>query len=227
LEAKPVTEATTPNTNTQVKICGLNTLLALDTAISARADYVGLVHFPKSPRHISLEAAAAMRKHAAGKVKTVLLLVNAELDLIDQALRIVQPDIIQFHGSETPEMLKLLREQSDVGIWKALGVSDTASLANSGQYIGAVDLLLFDAPAQALPGGTGASFDWSLLAQHEHSIPWGLAGGLTPDNVADAIRVTGAPLVDVSSGVESEAGVKDVAKIAAFCQAVRDLKKGI
>jgi phosphoribosylanthranilate isomerase len=212
---------------TLIKICGLSTEAAIDAAIEAGATHIGLVHFPKSPRHISLEAAAALRKHAAGKVKTVLLLVNPGPALIDQALEIVKPDIIQFHGAETPEMLKLLRQNSDVGIWKALGVKDAEALANSAPYIGAVDLLLFDAPAQALPGGTGSSFDWSLLAEHEHQIPWGLAGGLTPENVAQAIRVTGAPLVDVSSGVESAPGVKDVAKIAAFCQAVLDLEKGI
>jgi phosphoribosylanthranilate isomerase len=212
---------------TLIKICGLSTEAAIDAAIEAGATHIGLVHFPKSPRHISLEAAAAMRKHAAGKVKTVLLLVNPGPALIDQALEIVKPDIIQFHGAERPEMLKLLRQNSDVGIWKALGVKDAEALANSTPYIGAVDLLLFDAPAQALPGGTGSSFDWSLLAEHEHQIPWGLAGGLTPENVAQAIRVTGAPLVDVSSGVESAPGVKDVAKIAAFCQAVLDLEKGI
>jgi phosphoribosylanthranilate isomerase len=212
---------------TLIKICGLSTEAAIDAAIEAGATHIGLVHFPKSPRHISLEAAAAMRKHAAGKVKTVLLLVNPGPALIDQALEIVKPDIIQFHGAETPEMLKLLRQNSDVGIWKALGVKDAEALANSAPYIGAVNLLLFDAPAQALPGGTGSSFDWSLLAEHEHQIPWGLAGGLTPENVAQAIRVTGAPLVDVSSGVESAPGVKDVAKIAAFCQAVLDLEKGI
>jgi phosphoribosylanthranilate isomerase len=207
---------------TLIKICGLSTEAAIDAAIEAGATHIGLVHFPKSPRHISLEAAAALRKHAAGRIKTVLLLVNPGPALIDQSLGIVKPDIIQFHGSETPEMLKLLREQSDVVIWKALGVSNAASLFNSGQFIGVADRLLLDAPAQALPGGMGTSFDWSLLAQHEHKIPWGLAGGLTPENVAQAIRVTGTPLVDVSSGVESAPGVKDVAKIAAFCQAVLD-----
>ncbi len=212
---------------TQIKICGLTSLPALNAAIDAQADYIGLVHFAKSPRHVTLDQAAALRRVAPAHVKTVLLLVNPEPVLIGRALEIVKPDIIQFHGTETPEYLGLVKQRSDIGIWKALGVTDAEFLAESDRYLGAADLLLYDAPAQALPGGTGASFDWSLLAAHAHKIPWGLAGGLTPDNVAQAIRVTGAPLVDVSSGVESAPGVKDVAKIAAFCQAVRDLKKGI
>lgn len=209
--------------DTQIKICGLKTLPALDAAISSSADYIGLVYFPKSPRHVALEEAAALRKYIAGRAKTVLLLVNAEPALTGQALETVKPDIIQFHGSETPEWLQLIRQHNDVGIWKALGVKDAATLQKSDRYIGTADRLLFDAPAQALPGGTGTSFDWSILAQHEHKLPWGLAGGLTAENVGQAITQTGAPMVDTSSGVESAPGVKDVAKIAAFCQAVRNV----
>jgi phosphoribosylanthranilate isomerase len=109
-----------------------------------------------------------------------------------------------------------------VEIWKALGLSDRQTLINADRFRGAADMLLYDAPAQALPGGTGTRVDWSLLRDYEHRIPWGLAGGLAPDNVAEALRITKAPLVDVSSGVESAPGVKDVDKIAAFCKAVRE-----
>lgn len=211
-----------PMTKTQIKICGLSTEAAIDAAIDAGADYIGLVHFPKSPRHVSLERAAELRTYAAQRVKTVLLLVNADPKSTGKAIGDVKPDVIQFHGSETPDWLKLVADNSGLEIWKALGVKDKPTLAKSARYVGAADRLLFDAPAKALPGGTGTSFDWSLLADHDHKLDWGLAGGLDPDNVADALHATHAPLVDVSSGVESAPGVKQVDRIAAFCQAVRE-----
>lgn len=207
---------------TQIKICGLSTETAIDAAVEAGATHIGLVHFAKSPRHLSLEQAAQLRNYAANRVRTVLLLVNADPALTGRAIDKVKPDIVQFHGSETPDWLKLVQDNSGLEIWKALGVKDQPTLAKSARYVGAADRLLFDAPAKALPGGTGTAFDWSLLADHEHQIDWGLAGGLDPDNVTDALNTTHAPLVDVSSGVESAPGVKQVDKIAAFCQAVRD-----
>ena len=209
-------------TKTKIKICGLSTEAAIDAAIDAGADYIGLVHFPKSPRHVSLERAVALRTYAAQRVKTVLLLVNADPKSTGKAIGDVKPDVIQFHGSETPDWLKLVADNSGLEIWKALGVKDKPTLTKSARYVGAADRLLFDAPAKALPGGTGTSFDWSLLADHDHQIDWGLAGGLDPDNVTHALNATHAPLVDVSSGVESAPGVKQVDRIAAFCQAVRD-----
>lgn len=207
---------------TQIKICGLSTETAIDAAVKTGASHIGLVHFDKSPRHVGLEQAAALRMRTPESVKVVLLLVNAEPGYTAKAIEVVKPDIVQFHGTETPEWLRLLKGVSSVEIWKALGVKDAATLKNSQRFVDAADLLLFDAPAQALPGGTGTRFDWSLLAEHDHKLPWGLAGGLTPDNVAEALRQTRAPLVDTSSGVESAPGVKDVDKIAAFCKAVRD-----
>lgn len=207
---------------TKIKICGLSTEATIDAAIAAGADYIGLVHFPKSPRHVSLERAAELRNYVANRIKTVLLLVNADPKATGKAIGEVKPDVIQFHGSETPDWLKLVQDNSGLEIWKALGVKDKPTLAKSSRYVGAADRLLFDAPAKALPGGTGTFFDWSLLAGHDHQIDWGLAGGLDPDNVADALNATHAPLVDVSSGVESAPGVKQVDRIAAFCQAVRE-----
>jgi phosphoribosylanthranilate isomerase len=206
---------------TLIKICGLSTEAAIDAAAKASASHIGLVHFSKSPRHVSLEQAAALRQRTPDSLKVVLLLVNAEPGLTAKALEIVKPDIIQFHGDETPEWLRILKGVTAVEIWKALGVRDAETLKASDRFIGAADRLLFDAPAQALPGGTGVSFDWSLLANHDHKLPWGLAGGLTPVNVAEAIRLTGAELVDTSSGVEQAPGIKDVDKITAFCKAVR------
>lgn len=195
----------------------------MQAAADAGADYIGLVHFEKSPRHVSFEQAAEIRRHAPSALKIVVLLVNASPTITANALTIVKPDVLQFHGSETPEWIKLVKEKTKTEVWKALGVRDRHSLMNSARYNGIVDRLLFDAPAKALPGGTGTSFDWELLRTHEHAIDWGLAGGLNPDNVAQALAETNAPLVDTSSGVESAAGVKDMDKIARFCQAVRNI----
>ena len=207
---------------TQIKICGLSNEASIDAAIAHGASHVGLVHFEKSPRHVSLDRAKQLRAYAGNRIKTVLLLVNADPKLTGKAITQVNPDILQFHGSETPEWIKLVRDKTGLEIWKAVGVRDHAGLSKTGRYVGAVDRLLFDAPAKALPGGTGTSFDWSLLAGHEHQVDWGLAGGLDPENVTDALTATHPPLVDVSSGVESALGVKQVDRIAAFCQAVRE-----
>lgn len=210
---------------TQIKICGLSDEAAIDAAAEAGATHIGLVHFEKSPRHVSLELAAALRMRTPPSLKVVLLLVNADPELTDKALQMVRPDVVQFHGTETPEWLALVRQYCEPEIWKAIGLRDRQTLVNADRFSGIADRLLFDAPAQALPGGTGTRVDWSLLNHFEHRTPWGLAGGLAPDNVTEALQATHAPLVDVSSGVESAPGVKDVDKIAAFCQAVRAYDK--
>jgi phosphoribosylanthranilate isomerase len=207
---------------TQIKICGLSTPAAIEAAAKHGATHIGLVHFEKSPRHVSLDQAAALRVQTPPGLKVVLLLVNASPELTDKALQMVRPDVVQFHGGETPEWLNLVRQHSKVHIWKAIGLKNRETLVGADRFDDVVDMLLYDAPAQELPGGTGTRVDWSLLRDFQHRIPWGLAGGLTPDNVADALRMTTAPLVDVSSGVESAPGVKDVDKIAQFCKAVRD-----
>lgn len=203
------------------KICGLSTPEALDAAIRHGASHIGLVHYAPSPRHVDLHTAAELRKQAGSQVKVVLLLVNATPAATASAYQAVKPDVIQFHGDETPAWIALLKQHISVEIWKAVGLKDAGTLERCQQYQGVADRLLFDAPAQALPGGTGTRFDWSLLASHRHMMDWGVAGGLSPDNVAAAIRATKAPLVDVSSGVESAPGIKDVDKIAAFLKAAR------
>ena len=208
--------------STQIKICGLSTPAAIDAAANHGATHIGLVHFEKSPRHVSLETAAKLRAQTPPSLKVVLLLVNAEPELTERAIAMVRPDIVQFHGTETPEWLQLVWQHYKVEIWKAVGLKDRKTLIDSDRFERAVDRLLFDAPAQALPGGTGTRVDWTLLQNFEHRTPWGLAGGLAPYNVVEALRATKAPLVDVSSGVESAPGVKDVDKIAAFCKAVRE-----
>ncbi|MDZ3831386.1 MAG: phosphoribosylanthranilate isomerase [Sphingopyxis sp.] len=202
-----------------VKICGLKTRQDIDAAIAHGVTHIGLVHFEPSSRHLDLKTAADLRQYAKGRVQVALLLVNASQALTGQALSMIQPDIIQFHGSETPEWLAAVKRLVPAEIWKAVGLKDTGTLDRMQKYRGIADRILFDAPAQALPGGNGTRFDWSLLAGHRHNMDWGLAGGLTIDNVGQAIAETGAPLVDVSSGVESAPGVKDVDKIAAFLKA--------
>jgi phosphoribosylanthranilate isomerase len=207
---------------TLIKICGLSTEAAIDTAAREGASHIGLVHFEKSPRHVTLEQAADLRRRTPSHVQVVLLLVNASPELTQKAQRTVRPDVIQFHGSEKPEWLGIVKKHMPVEVWKALGLRSAETLVNARRFDGLADRLLFDAPAQALPGGNGSVVDWSLLVGHQHALPWGLAGGLSPDNVREALAATRAPLVDVSSGVESAPGVKDMDKIARFCQAVRD-----
>lgn len=204
---------------TLVKICGLSTPETLAAAVKAGASHVGFVHFAKSPRHLTLAAAARLRAEVPPHVKVVVLVVNPASDTLAEALREVRPDVVQFHGNETPEDLARFRTATGVEAWRALGVKDADSLAQAARFHGAADRLLFDAPASGLPGGNGTRFDWGLLKAYRAPTPWGLAGGLTPANVAEAIHLTGAPLVDTSSGVESAPGIKDVDKIAAFCKA--------
>ena len=202
-----------------VKICGLKTRADIDAAIRHGATHIGLVHYEPSARHVDLATAADLRQYAGERVKVALLLVDAGPQVTGAAGSAVKPDIIQFHGTETPEWINAVKTNTKTEAWKAVGLEDAGTLTRSLQYEGVIDRLLFDAPAQAMPGGTGTRFDWSLLANHRHVMDWGVAGGLTPANVAEAIAATGAPLVDVSSGVESAPGVKDVDKIAAFLKA--------
>jgi len=206
---------------TLIKICGLKTPETLAAAVQAGASHVGFVHFAKSPRHLALDEAAVLRRQVPEHVKAVLLLVNPDAALLAEAVRTIAPDVVQFHGAETPATLARFRAETGIEAWRALAVKDAESLANVAAFRGAADRVLLDAPATALPGGNGTAFDWSLLAGWQAPLLWGLAGGLTPANVADAIRLTGAPLVDTSSGVERGPGIKDVDKIAAFCKASR------
>lgn len=208
-------------TTTFVKFCGLSTPDTVEAAIDLGASHIGLVHFAPSPRHLTLDAARKLRDQAAGRIKVVLLLVNPDVKALSTALQAVVPDIIQFHGNESPQFLAAVKQAVPFEIWKAFGLKDQAGLERSQTFRGAADRILFDAPAQALPGGTGTRLDWSLLKGQQFALPWGLAGGLSQANVAEAIALTGAPLVDVSSGIESEPGRKDVDKMAAFLKAAR------
>ena len=207
-----------------IKICGLSTPEALDAAIAARADYAGFNFFPPSPRHLSLAAAAALAARAEGRIARVGVFVDASDTAIAEAVAAASLDVLQLHGAEPPERAAQLRAQFALPVWKVLSVAAEADVTRAKAYAGAADFILFDArtpKGAALPGGMGLSFDWSLVAHWKGPLAWGLAGGLTADNVAAAARLTGAPLVDTSSGVESAPGVKDVDKILLFCKAAR------
>lgn len=219
---------------TRVKICGLRTEAALDAALDAGADLVGFVLYAKSPRNVSLDEAAALvrRTRAREGVQTVVLAVDPDDALVDQVAAKVQPDILQLHGHETPERAEAIRRRSRLIILKAVPVAEADEVADAFVYLepeGGADILLFDAkppsdPA-ALPGGNGLSFDWHILEAARGRAPFALAGGLTPENVAAAIDLTGAAIVDVSSGVESRPGEKDPELIRRFLQAAKAAKQ--
>ncbi len=206
-----------------IKFCGLTTPQALDAAIAARADYAGFVFFPASPRNLTLADAAALSARAQGRIAQVGLFVDASDAAIAEALTAARLDVLQLHGQETPARAAQLKAQFGLPVWKALPVATGADVARAETFAGAADLVLFDAktPKGMLPGGMGLSFDWSLVAHWQGPLAWGLAGGLTPDNVAEAIRLTGTRLVDTSSGIESAPGIKDADKIRAFAAAAR------
>ncbi|EBA12444.1 phosphoribosylanthranilate isomerase [Roseobacter sp. CCS2] len=207
---------------TRVKICGLRDVAALDAAVGAGANYVGLVFFPKSPRNVSIAEAAVIAQATPPGVAKVALVVDADDALLDAITAQVPLDILQLHGHETPARVREIRARYGLPVMKAVGVADEDDLAALDTYAAVADQILVDAkpPKDAdLPGGNGLSFDWRLIAGRRWPVPWMLAGGLTPDNVREAIARTGATQVDVSSGVEAAPGVKDAERIAAFCAA--------
>jgi phosphoribosylanthranilate isomerase len=212
----------------QAKICGLTTPEALDAALDGGAAFVGAVVFPKSPRHIDPLHGATLferaRGQGPGKAKIVAVTVDADDALLTGIALVLKPDLIQLHGHETREQAQRVRMLTGAGIIKVLPIRSAEDFAEAEAWEPFVDHLMFDAkPPEGshLPGGVGARFDWTLLADRAFRRPWFVAGGLTPDNVAQAISVSGAPLVDVSSGVETAPGAKDPALIAAFLEAVR------
>lgn len=206
-----------------VKICGLKTPAALRAAAEAGAAYVGFVFFPKSPRNVTLAEARALAADAPAGLMKVALLVDPDDALVDE-IAASPIDMIQLHGEESPARVSAIRARSGLPAMKALGVAVREDLARLDDYAEAADQLLVDAkpaPGDALPGGNGLAFDWRLLAGRSWSRPWMLAGGLNPGNVAEAIRLTGARQVDVSSGVERAPGVKDEDMIRAFVAAAK------
>lgn len=208
-----------------VKICGLSSLETVDAALAAGADMVGFVYFEKSPRHLTLDAAGRLSEHVGDKARKVLLTVDMNDAALAEAVAMVRPHALQLHGRETPDRVASLKTRFGVPVIKAIGIGGGPDdFDRIALYDGIADMLLLDASAREgsqRPGGNGVRFDWTRLAVLEIATPWLLAGGLTPDNVAEALATVRAFGVDVSSGVESRPGIKDAAKIAAFVKNAR------
>ena len=210
-----------------VKICGLSQPETLDAALDAGADAVGFVFFPPSPRNVSLHAARDLGARVNGRAEKVALTVDADDRLLSNIVDVLRPGLLQLHGNETPARVSDVAQRFGLPVMKALPVETKADLDAIAPYSKVAGRLLFDAraPREATrPGGLGRPFDWRLLEGLGLSVPFMLSGGLDPDNVAEAIRITQAPWVDVSSGVESAPGIKDAERIRAFVRAARNAK---
>ena len=208
----------------KVKICGVTTPDIVEVAASASADFVGLVFFPRSPRNVGVETARVLREAARGKLGTVAVMVDPDDALVDSVGEEVRPDLLQLHGNETPERVAEIKARTGLPVMKAIGVAIPSDIAAASRYTKIADYILFDAKPDAgtfLPGGNARAFDWTMLSGA--TMPFALSGGLTPTNVGDAVRMTGAFLVDVSSGVERAPGKKDVALIRQFIQAAKEV----
>lgn len=212
-----------PSEDIAVKICGIATSADYDTCRNTGAAFIGMVFFPRSPRHLSIEAAASLADHAEktgdGPAR-VALTVDMDDAGLDQIVAAARPHFIQLHGSETPDRASAIKDRFGLPLIRAIRVAEAADLDICSDWDRIADWLLFDAKGDpgGLPGGTGHAFDWSLLADHAGLTPWMLAGGLSVDNVQRALAVTGARALDVSSGVEKAPGKKDATRIQAFVQ---------
>lgn len=207
-----------------IKICGISTPDTLDAVLGARADCVGLNFFPPSPRHVDPGTARALADRAGDRITKVGVFVDPDDGLLSATVEAARLDAIQLHAEESPQRCAEVKARFGLPVWKVIPVRTAEDVTRAAQYRDAADFILFDAKTPkdaAMPGGMGLRFDWSLLSGSPTPLPWGLAGGLSPANVAEAIVATGAPMVDVSSGVESAPGVKDADAIAAFCAAAR------
>ena len=208
----------------QIKICGLSTPATIAASAEAGATHIGFNFYPPSPRFVSTHQAEKLSEATPPSLLKVGVFVNPDFDFLAECAAAGRLDAIQLHGKEDALFLESVRTRFGLPVWKVLSVETAEDVALAGEFQNA-DFLLFDTKTpkgSALPGGMGLGFDWSLLEAYDGSVPWGLAGGLKPENVADAIRSTGTFLVDTSSGVESAPGMKDVNKIAAFCKAALD-----
>jgi phosphoribosylanthranilate isomerase len=208
-----------------VKICGLTGREAAEAAAKAGVEFGGLVFFPPSPRHLGLDQARSIAALLRGRVRIVTLMVDPTDAQVAEVTAAISPDLIQLHGKETPARVAEIARHAGRPIIKALAVAESADIARAHAYEDVAEYFLFDAKADSAatrPGGLGAAFDWQLLAGRSFKRPWGLAGGLTTDNVARAIRIAGPAFVDASSGVEESPGKKSPDKIAAFVTAARN-----
>jgi len=216
---------------TLVKICGLNSVEALDAALGAGADLVGFVRYSRSPRHLGLDEAGILSRRAKGRALRVALTVDASDGELADIVAALDPDLLQLHGDESPERVAAIRARFGRPVMKAVGIAEESDLAALDRYAGVADRLLLDAKppknAEALPGGNGLAFDWRLVAGLDPALAIMLSGGLAPENVAAAIELSGARALDVSSGVERRPGEKDPEKIERFVRAARAAWAGL
>lgn len=211
-----------------IKICGLKTPEAVAAALDGGATHIGFIFFPKSPRHLTPQTAAALRDQVKGRALAVAVTVDADDETLDDIVKTVKPDILQLHGHETPERVASIKARYGLPIMKAFSVREASDLAPIAAYKGIADRFLFDAKppkGSELPGGNGVSFDWELLAALDADIDYMLSGGLNADNIAEALHKTQAPGIDISSGVERAPGEKDVRLIENFFRAVTDARR--
>ena len=214
----------------EIKICGLSTPEAVDRVADLNADMAGFIFFEKSPRHVAIETAAALAERARTRgLATVAVTVDMDDAGLDEIVGRMKPDWLQLHGSESPERAAELRARYGLPVMKAFAIREATDLDRIAPYQGIADRFLFDAKppkGSDLPGGNGVSFDWQLLATLDGTASYMLSGGLTKDNIGEALSISGATMVDVSSGVESAPGVKDLDMMDAFVRAVHDADKG-
>jgi phosphoribosylanthranilate isomerase len=207
-----------------IKICGLKTEEAVDRAVALGATHIGFIFFAKSPRHIEPADAGRLADRVRGKAKIVSVSVDADNDDLDEIIDLIRPDILQLHGHETPERVLTVKAVSGLPVWKVFSIQEAEDLRKIGAYDGIADRYLFDAKAprnSELPGGNGVSFDWRLLATLDEQVDYMLSGGLNKDNIGEALAIARPTGVDVSSGVESSPGVKDLKMMEEFFDAVR------
>ena len=217
-------------TSPQVKICGLSTPETVLAALDHGASMVGFIFFAKSPRHVSAAHAGDLRKLATGRAQAVAVTVDADDDYLDEIVSVMQPDWLQLHGHETPERVRQAKARYGLPVMKAFSVREAADLDAIGPFLGIADKFLFDAKApkgSELPGGNGVSFDWTLLNALDPGLDYMLSGGLNAGNVREALRVTHAPGLDISSGVESAPGIKDIGLIKQFFASLNGAASGV
>jgi phosphoribosylanthranilate isomerase len=215
--------------NPAIKICGLSTPETLAAALDEGAAMVGFIFFTKSPRHVKPEQAASLRKAATGRAEAVAVTVDADDAYLDEIVAAMQPDWLQLHGHETPERVRAIKSRYGLPVMKAFSVREAGDLDMIAPYKGIADRFLFDAKApkgSELPGGNGVSFDWRLLATLDPGLDYMLSGGLNAGNVREALAITHAPGLDISSGVESAPGIKEIGLIKEFFAAVKDVRSG-
>jgi len=210
----------------ETKICGISTAQAVDAVAAGGAAYIGFIFFEKSPRHVQIDQAAKLASQVTGAVRKVAVSVNADDEYLDQIVSGIKPDMLQLHGSETPQRVADLKARHGLPVMKAFAIHDATDLKNAEPYQGIADRFLFDAKppeGSELPGGNGVSFDWKLLRHFNSVTPYMLSGGLSSDNIEEALNLSGAQAIDISSGVESSPGIKDIAKVESLLDLVGGL----